>query len=301
MMIDTEPCTSNWQAFGTRFRILVTPVSRAGVTAERARQLVAGLELICNPARRDSDLARVNVAAGHWIRTSESFLEALRAALAAARLTEGLVNPLACVMPGRHRHSSLPSREQQAVSSIAGSCTSAAWSDVELRWDGKVRIPPGYVLDLAATSPAFAADRLARSLSAELEVGLVADADGGAVRVEASPDAAVTATATIAAATAVTAARRRAASREWSEVRRGGLVQQRQPVWPAREEQPSETVWRTVSVAAGSGVLAQAAAQAAVLLGPAAVGWLARRDLTARLVDRAGKVIRVGRWPAPAA
>ena len=58
-----------------------------------------------------------------------------------------------------------------------------------------------------------------------------------------------------------------------------------------------DPVWRTVSVAAGSCVDANAAATAAILLGGAAPDWLRRRGLPARLVSVAGDVMPVAGWP----
>jgi thiamine biosynthesis lipoprotein len=60
---------------------------------------------------------------------------------------------------------------------------------------------------------------------------------------------------------------------------------------------PAEPVWRTVSVAAGTCVDANAASTAAVIRGRAALGWLARLGLPARLVDATGVVFTVAGWP----
>ena len=60
---------------------------------------------------------------------------------------------------------------------------------------------------------------------------------------------------------------------------------------------PAEPVWRTVSVAAGSCVDANAASTAAVIRGRRALGWLAQLGLPARLVDATGVVFTVAGWP----
>jgi thiamine biosynthesis lipoprotein len=58
-----------------------------------------------------------------------------------------------------------------------------------------------------------------------------------------------------------------------------------------------DPVWRTVSVTAGSCVDANTASTAAIVLGPAAPGWLAERGLPARLVATDGAVTTVAGWP----
>ena len=56
---------------------------------------------------------------------------------------------------------------------------------------------------------------------------------------------------------------------------------------------------RTVTVAAADCVDANTASTAAIVLGPDAPGWLADRDLPARLVAADGTVTTVAGFPAP--
>jgi len=46
-------------------------------------------------------------------------------------------------------------------------------------------------------------------------------------------------------------------------------------------------------------VAANMASTASIVLGEAAVGWLTERDIPARLVDTAGRIVRTARWPQP--
>jgi thiamine biosynthesis lipoprotein len=62
---------------------------------------------------------------------------------------------------------------------------------------------------------------------------------------------------------------------------------------------PVEDFWRTVSVAATDCADANIAATAAIVRGAAAAAWLDHAGLPARLVDRNGRMTRVGGWPAP--
>ena len=66
-----------------------------------------------------------------------------------------------------------------------------------------------------------------------------------------------------------------------------------------RTGRPAAPVWRTVSVAAGTCVDANAASTAAIIRGRDAMGWLTRNFLPARLVDAKGAVFTVGGWPEP--
>ena len=62
---------------------------------------------------------------------------------------------------------------------------------------------------------------------------------------------------------------------------------------------PVDSPWRTASVAAATCVLANTAATAAIVMGPAAIPWLEDAGLPARLVGQDGELVRVGGWPAP--
>jgi thiamine biosynthesis lipoprotein len=60
---------------------------------------------------------------------------------------------------------------------------------------------------------------------------------------------------------------------------------------------PASGPWRTATVVAGSCVDANIAATAAIVMGEAAIPWLAANRLAARLVDRDGTVHRLAGWP----
>jgi len=81
------------------------------------------------------------------------------------------------------------------------------------------------------------------------------------------------------------------ATRAW---RRGG-VRQHHLIDPATGS-PSSSQWSDVTVAAQSCYVADVAAKAALLLGPAGPSWLDRRRLAGRFVDHAGRVTVSERW-----
>ena len=60
---------------------------------------------------------------------------------------------------------------------------------------------------------------------------------------------------------------------------------------------PADPVWRSVSVAATTCSIANAAATATIVKGGAGLAWLSAQWLPARLVDRAGVVHLRNGWP----
>jgi len=81
--------------------------------------------------------------------------------------------------------------------------------------------------------------------------------------------------------------------------RRGGV--RIHHVVDPRTAAPAAPVWRTATVAAPTCTEANTAATAAIVLGRDAPRWLAERGHTARLVDHAHRIVRVGDWPSDVA
>lgn len=67
-----------------------------------------------------------------------------------------------------------------------------------------------------------------------------------------------------------------------------------------RTGRPTTSPWRDVSVAASSCLIADVAAKAALLLGPAGPAWLDERKLAGRFVSHTGAVTRNDSWSARA-
>jgi FAD:protein FMN transferase len=306
-MIETVPGTPVWHtigtAFGHRFRLALGPGDVADEVRARAGAVLHEVEQVCGRRVRDSELLRVNLGAGRWRRTSEPFREVLRASLEMARFTDGLVDPSLCVAP-RHLErmedvaGGLPERV-----ALPRACPRGGWQSVDLRWDGKVRIPSGHVLDLSAAATALAAERIVRTVAgvaargefraADVIVGIGEAAGGPEPSWPGGPGPTAPGPAAV-----VDGARTVATAWGWP---RSGLrsLSVRQPAGSGKRY-PAGTFWRSVTVTDPSCAVARAAAHAAVVLGPSAIGWLARRELPARLVHRDGEIIRVGDWPRTA-
>jgi thiamine biosynthesis lipoprotein len=173
--------------------------------------------------------------------------------------------------------------------------------DASLR---RITVPAGVGLDLGATSKALAADRAARRIAERTGGGVLvglggdiaaagpAPADGWSIAIaddhrtaEATPDTLVAIRGGGLATSSIT-------SRSWPTGR--GL---RHHLIDPRTGDNPDPYWRTVSVAAGSALWANAAATAAIILGEEATDWLTDRRLPTRLVRIDGSVFTTCGWP----
>ncbi|MDA8045867.1 MAG: FAD:protein FMN transferase [Actinomycetota bacterium] len=294
-------------ALGTTAALVLTDGSLAEPARDRLRAELDLCDRVCSRFRDDSELEGLNRSAGRGpVPVSDLLLDALDAALRAARLTGGLVDPTvgrALNLVGYDRDFGLIAPDgpplQLAVRPVPG------WRAVTLdRARRTVALPPGVRLDLGATAKALCADRAARSIAGAL---------GGGVLVSLGGDVAVAGPAPVAGwpvritndhaapldgpgpvvaihdgglATSSTSVRR------W---RRGG-----RPVHhliDPHTSAPAGEHWSSVSVAAASCLDANIASCAAMIMGPAAPAWLRERRLPARLVPAAGPVQTLAGWP----
>ncbi|MDQ1289166.1 MAG: FAD:protein transferase [Actinomycetota bacterium] len=309
---------ARWTALGSYVQLLVRPERLGRGASLRAASLLADIERCCSRFRPDSDLSRANRNAGERTEIDGPLVLALRAALAAARATDGLVDPtlgLALQALGYDRDLPEVRRASQAAAVTVPSVT-GSWRDVELD-DRGVRVPFGRALDLGATGKAFAADLIARTLPEELGVDVLVSLGGDvAVGGEPNEDWRVAVCETPEQAEA-------AGQREPTDpvrgvvetipLRAGGLAtssvvrrrwqragQDLHHLLDPRTGTPVRPVWRTASVIADDCVTANTASTAAVILGDRAVDWLTSRGLPARLVHANGEVVHLGDWPTTA-
>jgi len=306
---------ASWRAIGTSVHLLVTEPRALGPARRLLREDLAALDAACSRFRADSETMSLDHAPQDGqgrigpVPVSPLLAGALAVALRAARRTGGDVDPTvggALSAAGYDRDFALVQREgppvRVTVRSVPG------WRQIELDEEsGLLWMPAGTRLDLGATAKAWAADRAAARIAAELGCGVLVNLggdiavagtvpDGGwRVRVQdvtgrpeeppAGPSA-VVAIRSGGLATSSTAARR------W---RRGGDVLHH--ILDPRSGLPAAPVWRTVSVAAGTCADANTASTAAIIRGEAALAWLAGLELPARLVAESGAVVTLGGWP----
>lgn len=298
-------CVS-WRALGTRVSIFASEPTALAQLQSITESHLHKLDLACSRFREDSELTRVNRAAGRWTHVSALFIEALAASLRAARSTEGRVDPTigrTLRLAGYDRDfAELPQEQSRKVTFVA----TPGWRSIEVDAErSAVRIAHGVELDLGATAKAFAADRAASSAAAAVGSGVLvnlggdvavagkAPADGGwSVRVTEDHAASAEAPGQTVSILSGGLATSSTTVRRWTN---GGEALHH-IVDPATGH-PAAVVWRTASVAAGSCVDANTASTAAIVLGAAAPDWLERAGMPARLVAADGAVMRVGGWP----
>lgn len=300
---------ASFPALGTTAVVAVDDPAALDDAIAQLRRHVDALDLACSRFRTDSELTRLNARAGSAVEVSEQLCRAVRVALDAARMSDGLVDPtLGANMRAAGYDRTFALVRARDRWQIAAPPRRASWAEVELDEERRtVRIPRGVELDLGATAKALAADDAARAISAATGTGVLVSLGGdlsvhgaapaGGWPVLVADDHAVTLTSagpTVAVST-------------------GGLATSGTAVrrWPTdsgeahhildpRTGTPARTVWRTVTVAAASCVDANVAATTAVVLGEDAFDWLAERTLPVRAVRRDGSVRVAGGWPEEA-
>jgi FAD:protein FMN transferase len=297
-------------ALGTFATLLVTDPGRLEAAWALFTSELHAIDVACSRFRSDSELWHINHAWGRPVQVSPLLAEALAAALTAARLTDGDVDPTCGQSLARLGYNQDFAQARRHTGGPAPSPLPAAgWHTVEFDpARRRVRVPDGVMLDLGATAKALAADRAAARITADQGCGVLVNL-GGDIRVAGEPppggwhvgiaDDAVFEThgpnrepshsvmisdgGLATSSTIVRAWRRGEASLHHIIVPRTGL--------------PAESCWQTASVAAATCVDANAASTAAILRGERAAGWLAGLRLPARLVRHDGTAVTVGGWP----
>jgi thiamine biosynthesis lipoprotein len=299
--------SATWRALGTTAVVLTEhlaalPAARAAVVCE-----LDAIDRACSRFRSDSDISRVNAAGGRRTAVGPLLVEAVQAALRAARLTDGDVDPTiggALVLAGYDRDLAAIRPSPRPLRAIRA----PGWRVVEVDADaGTIRVPAGVVLDLGATAKALAADRGARAAAEVAGCGVLVNLGGDLatagpppgggwlVRVtddHAAPLDAPSETVLVATGALATSS---TALRRW---RRGGATLHH--ILDPATGTPTAGPWRTVSVAAASCVDANTATTAAIVRGDDAVAWLEGLGLPARLCRADGSVVRIAGWPEPA-
>lgn len=219
-------------------------------------------------------------------------------ALEAARLTGGLVDPTVGAAVLRHGAHADAVRARGGAFPACASLTPPrprpAVGAGAVRVDGAaVAVPAGTVLDLSATTDPVAAHAAARAVADRLRTGALVEVGGDVA--QAGPPPAGGWELRLPGGAAV----RLPAGRAAATVRPGAAL-----VVDPRTGDVASPVWAAVTVVHPDPAAAKAFALAAAVLGAAAPGWLAARDLTHRLVAPDGAAVGSPGWPhdvAPAA
>lgn len=125
---------------------------------------VEAIEACLSRFRPNSELMNLNRQAGKWVTTSEILFENIRAAKHAARLTDGLFNPL--VLPAMLANGYDRSFEHISLPHTAKHVPAADWRGIELRVQTReLCIPVNSALDLGGIAKGWTATRLADKLA----------------------------------------------------------------------------------------------------------------------------------------
>jgi FAD:protein FMN transferase len=295
-----------FEAFGTEAVVAVADFGGRALEAAvaAAQATVAEFDRACSRFRADSELSFVNGSSGLAVRVGPVLLDAVSAALRAARLTEGDVDPTvgeALIALGYDRdfESLIVPAVSRPLASIPG------WRSVQVdAARGTVRTAPGVILDLGATAKALAADRAAVAARDSAGCGVLVSFGGDLAIAGEAPDGGWRVRVTDDHRSGVDA------PGQWISLHSGGLATSSTFVrrWPTRSGvahhvvDPStgrsvDSVWRTASVAAASCLDANIASTAAIVRGARAVDWLSGLGLPSRLVGVDGTVQHLGGWP----
>jgi thiamine biosynthesis lipoprotein len=276
------------------------PAARAAVA-----EVVEAVDLACSRFRDDSELSAVNGADGEPVRVSAMLIETVGAALRAARLTDGDVDPTvgeALMALGYDRDYALVGAVAPRPIQIVAV---PGWRTVKLDPEARtIRLGRGVRLDLGATAKAFAADRAAASATAAAGCGVLVSFGGDIAVAGPAPPGGWRVRVTDDHRSDVDA------PGQWITLQSGGLATSSTAVrrWATDDGfahhlvdpatgRPADGIWRTVSVAAGSCLDANIASTASIIRGERAAAWLESLRLPSRLVSVGGAVRHAAGWP----
>ena len=293
---------ATFDALGTTVDVCVRQAGELDLAVRLTQDVLRDVDETCSRFREDSDLTRANAGAGGWVEVEPLLVAAVGIAVEAARLTDGLVNPLLgrpLVQLGYDRDLKLLHACEDEPAGPVDVPPVDAWQRIGLDPDGAIRVPAGTALDLGATGKAWAADLAAAACAERLTASALVNVGGdlavsapdgtawtvGVAERRGDPDALIC----LAAGGLATSTTR---IRRWTRrgVRRHHLLDPHTGL-------PVPEVWRTVSAAGASCTAANIASTAAVVLGAAAPAWLEANGVAARLVAADGQVRVVGGWP----
>lgn len=295
------PGTLEWPVWSTIARVVTTDPSAVAAAAQIVARQLAAVGLAASRFRAESEVGQVAAAQGQPIRISPLLRELVSAALDAAEATDGDVDPTL----GRELAGLGYDRDIAFISDDLPGAVQvrrrATWRDISLTGE-VLRTPPGVLLDLGATSKAWAADRCAQTAAEQVGCGVLvslggdvatagdAPAGGWVILVQDGEDQP-------SSVIALTDARAVATSSTLHRIWQRGGVRMHHILDPVSGF-PSAQVWRTVSVAAETCLAANILSTATIVRGERGIDLLREHAVPARLVRSDGTVVTVNGWPA---
>jgi thiamine biosynthesis lipoprotein len=181
-----------FELFGTQVQLLIgahaaAPLE-AGLAGVRVQRRLQELHRALTRFDRTSELSRLNLRTGDTVRVSPTLFRAIEAAIEAARLSDGLVDPT--LLGALERAGYAESRSGRAPADLVAAVAAApprrpatagappAWQAIELGKDGRtVRLPAGGRLDLGGSAKGMAVDIAARMLAYQPSFAIDAGGD----------------------------------------------------------------------------------------------------------------------------
>jgi thiamine biosynthesis lipoprotein len=289
-----------WPLWSTTARVVTTDPAAVATAAQIVTRQLEAVGLAASRFRAESEVCQVAAAQGQPVRISPLLKALVSAALDAAEATDGDVDPtlgreLAGL--GYDRDIAFLSDDPPGPVQLRRRAT---WRDISLTGD-VLRTPPGVLLDLGATTKAWAADQCAQTVADQLGCGALvslggdvstageAPAGGWVILVQDGDDQP-------SSVIALTGARAIATSSTLHRIWQRGGIGMHHILDPVTGLPPAR-VWRTVSVADETCLAANVLSTAAIVRGEHGIDLLRERAVPARLVRSDGTVCTVNGWP----
>lgn len=153
-----------FRAMGCQAHIQLETVADGSTILAGIPARVEAIEARLTRFRPTSELMQFNAKAGQWQSVSDVLYENIRTAKHAARLTDGLYNPL--VLPALLANGYTQSFEKLATPTANTPPAVMDWQKIEIRTaTHEVRIPAGSALDLGGIAKGWTARTIANELS----------------------------------------------------------------------------------------------------------------------------------------
>lgn len=299
----------SWKALGTSVHVLTTDPYDLPAAELAVHETLTDVDATFSRFRDDSELSRVNAGAGRAIQVSPLLARAVAAALQAARVTNGAVDPTigTAIRVAGYDDDFSRLRADRGPLPLRG-VRVPGWQVI--RFDAlsrTVQVPAGVELDLGSTGKALAADLAAHAAHTTIgnggvlvslggDIAMAGPAPAGGWRILVAEDSQlppdsdgqVICVLEGGVATSSTTVRR------WK--RSGALLHH---IIDPKTGLSTSGPWRTVTVVAANCIDANVAATAAIVQGERAIDWLKVRRLPARLVENDGTIHYLGPWPDP--
>lgn len=302
--VSQAPVRRDWSVWGLAASVVVDDPGALDSAEHIVRGVLDAVDGACSRFRADSELSSLRGRLSHGVEVSPLLAELVSSALEAAELSEGDVDPTL----GNELQALGYDRDFAEISAAGAPQVSLrmlrrqepGWTRIALH-HRLLTVPDDLALDLGATAKAVAADRAAHRIASGLGTAVLVSL-GGDIATAGEPrngpwDVLVQDTADDPAqrvrlkggwAMATSSTQKR---RWWVD---GHAVHH---ILDPRSGLPAPQVWRTATVVAPNCLHANTFSTAAIVRGRAAVGWLSRQGVPARLVEDRGRVFTTAGWP----